>query len=67
MKTAMILIAVLSLAFCEVCMECTTTYYDPAGSPVIDTTDEVCGTKHEVKEHEGTHDVNGVKTVVKCR
>ena len=63
-----IIIAIITLSTsCQVCRDCQTTYYDVNGSPIETTTDEVCGTNKEVKQAEGTHYVNGVKTVVKCK
>ena len=67
MKGTMILLMAVCLSSCEVCRECETTYYDNNGVGVVTETDEVCGTNREVKEKEGIHYVNGVKTSVKCK
>lgn len=67
MKKLIMIICMGAMASCQVCRECETTYYDVNGTPVQTTEDEICGTNKEVKQSEGTHYVNGVKTTVKCK
>lgn len=63
----MIVLMIACLSSCEVCKECDTTYYDNNGVGVQTKTEEVCGTNKDIKEKEGTHYINGVKTTTKCR
>lgn len=67
MKRMMILFAMVLMASCEVCKECETTYYDNNGVGVQTNTEEVCGSNRDLKEREGEHYINGVKTTTKCR
>ena len=67
MKKALILLMVASMASCQVCRECETTYYDVNGQPIQTVEEEICGTNKEVKQSEGTHYEDGVKKTIKCR
>jgi hypothetical protein len=67
MKKLLVMIAVVTFTSCEVCKDCQTKYYDVNGVEVGTVENEICGTNKEVKQAEGTHYVNGVKTTVKCK
>lgn len=70
MKKMMIVVVSMLLTGCEVCQECTTTYYDVNGNVATTTTDEVCG-RSEIKQVEGTkyttEQGTTTKTTTRCK